>query len=213
MFLRPAGLCLAAIALASSGTARAECATSAAGQPYATGSAAASASASTVTTRRLGAERAAFLDALSKLKKCVGDKGKPITGWSLLAVRYFDSDPVVETDVGARFDDIPVVTALGSAAVSTAKSTKDEVRIDTTQAAVTIAQRNAKEALDIVFPVDAAGSVRQTLSGTLDRCVTSEASYWDDGAISVKLTCGKGLDPKQETVKKGQPAVLKHAAP
>ncbi len=190
-----------------------ECPTTPAGDPYATGQAAASATADSAGLRRVGAERAAFLDALTHLKTCLGERAKTVTGWSVAAVRYFDSDPIVEVDVSARFDKTPVVTVLGAALPDTSKKGGiDQVRVEATRAAVISARRNAAEALDVVFATEGtAGKVRKTLASTLSACATGEVAYWDDGSVSVKVTCGKGVDADQKTETKPQPAIGKHA--
>lgn len=202
MSLRPAlaALAFAALALVAAGARAEECPRNAAGQSYATGTGSGSAKADTAGLRRVGAERAAFFDGLNKLRGCLGDKANKVTGWNVAEVRYFDSDPIVEVDVLAAFDAAAQVTILGSALPNLARSAAaggniKEARLSTTRAAVAMAQRNAKEALDAVFPSTdgAAGSVKKELAGSVGGCVTSDIAYFDDQAVSVKVTCGRSV--------------------
>jgi hypothetical protein len=189
-----------------------DCARGANNNPMATGSGNAGVNAANAGAKRLGAERAAFLDATNKLKKCLGDRVKSVTGWSLSPVRYFDADPIVEVDVMALFDKTPTVTVIGSALPSTTSggNAKSE-RIKTTTGAKTLAQRNAKEALRAVFPTqgETEGDISSRLMGSLGACSTDEITYWDDAAVTVKLTCGKSPATPDPTPS-GQPAIGKH---
>jgi uncharacterized membrane protein YdfJ with MMPL/SSD domain len=191
-----------AVVLAPATARAAECAKSAAGAPMATGKGNVNAKAETAGKARLGAERAAFLDALTELRKCLGDKASTVTGWTVAEVRYFDSDPVVEVDVAASFDPAPQVTVLGSSIpdvekVQAAGGNIASARLTTTRSAEAVAKRNAQEALGAVFPeTGAAGAARQELAGMLGGCVRADLTYWDDQAVTVKLTCGKGVESK-----------------
>ncbi len=193
----------AALLVASATAARAEpCAQTASHQPFATGSGKADPRADSAGLRRLGAERAAFLDALVRLRACLGPRASTVTGWSVAAVRYFDSDPIVEVDVAASFDKAPQLTVLGSALPDVARESLrggnvKRARLETTRAAVTMAQRNATEALDVLFPStgEKGGDVKQTLAGSLGGCATSDIAYWGDQAVSVRLTCGQAIKP------------------
>lgn len=182
------------IAAASSAHA-AECAKNASGQPMATGNGKANPKAAGKGQSRLQAERAAFLDALTNLRGCL-DKAKSPTGWSIADVRYFDSDPIVEVDVVALFDGAPQVTVLGSAVPNTdsGETNVKKLRLSTQTAAKTVAQRNAAEALNVVFPEGTAGDLKHELSGSLSSCQPIDIAYWADAAVSVKLTCGKGVN-------------------
>ncbi len=187
-----------AVMLASP-AARAQCAKTASGQPYATGTGDADPAAETAGLRRLGAERAAFLDALAKLHACLGAKASGVTGWSLAAVRYFDSDPIVEVDVAATFDQAPRIAVLGSALPNIAREMRrgsniKRLRLSTTRAAKVMAERNAAEALNVVFPAGGkTGDVRQVVAGAIGGCATTDIAYWSDQAVSVKLICGKAV--------------------
>jgi hypothetical protein len=204
---------LAACALAAlPGTARAaECAKNAAGKPFATGNGKNNPKAETKGKARLGAERAAFFDALSQLKDCLGDQAKGVTGWTVADVRYFDSDPIVEVDVAASFEPAPQVTVLGSAVPNLDKGDANvkKVRLDTQRAATAIAQRNAKEALDVVFPDGSEGETRSQLAGSLGACQVVDINYWSDQAVSVKVTCGKDVKAAPATGHDA-PALQKH---
>ena len=187
---------LAALLLAAPAAARAaDCAQSADGRPLATGSGNASAKADTKGKARLGAERAAFLDGLSKLKACLGEKAKTVTGWSITEVRYYDADPIVEVDVAAAFDAAPQITVLGSALPNLDKGADNvkKIRLETQRAATAVAQRNAMEALAVVFPEGEGGDLRQQLAGSLGACQIVDITYWSDQAVTVKSTCGKDV--------------------
>lgn len=187
---------LAACALAIPGTAlAAECQKNAAGKPVVTGSGKANPKAETKGHARLGAERAAFFDALIQLKACLGDQAKAVTGWTVSDIRYFDSDPVVEVDLAASFEPTPHVTVLGSAIPNLAKGDVNvkKVRLETQRAATAVAQRNAKEALDVAFPEGSEGDTRSQISGSLGACQVVDLNYWSDQAVSLKLTCGKDV--------------------
>jgi hypothetical protein len=211
-------LVLALTALAAGRAGAEECPKSAAGAAFATGSGSGNAKADTAGLRRLGAERAAFMDALGKLRACLGPKAKDVTGWSIADVRYFDSDPIVEVDVAAAFDAKQQVTVLGSALPNAAKTAAaggnvKQARLETTRAAVTMAQRNARESLEAAFPAadGAEGEAKKVLAGSLGGCVTNEITYWDDASVNVKLTCGKAVEAPAKVEPKAQPAIEKHA--
>lgn len=203
---------LAACALALPATVHAaECQKNAAGKPFATGNGKQNPKAETKGKARLGAERAAFFDALTQLKACLGDQAKTVTGWTVADVRYFDSDPIVEVDVAASFEPAPQVTVLGSAVPNLDKGDANvkKVRLETQRAATAIAQRNAKEALDVAFPEGSEGDTRAQLSGSLGACQVVDINYWSDQAVSVKVTCGK--DVKAASAEgHDAPAIQKH---
>jgi hypothetical protein len=180
----------------------------------ATGTANANAKAASKGASRLGAERAAFLEALKNLKSCLGDGPSKVTGWTISEVRYFDSDPVVEVDVAASTAADPKVTILGSGIPNLGGASVGDVRVKTTRSATLNAQRNAKEALDVAFPNDgAAGETKKVIAGTLKGCATTKISYWDDQAVTVTLECGKGVDGQAAAPKPtAAPALEKHAA-
>jgi hypothetical protein len=195
--MRLLALVLAACAFAVPAARAADCTPNAAGQPVATGNGNGNAKADTKGKARLQAERGAFLDALTKLRACLGDKAKTVTGWSIADVRYFDSDPIVEIDVVASFDAAPQVTVLGSAVPNLDKGEENvkKVRLATQRAATAIAQRNAKEALDVVFPSGDGDAAKSQLAGSLGGCQVVDIAYWSDQAVSVKATCGKDVKP------------------
>jgi hypothetical protein len=192
----------------------ADCKKNAAGAPTVTGSGNADAKAENAGKRRLGAERGALLDALRQIKSCLGDNAGKVTGWSITDVRYFDADPVVEMDVTASFEASPRVTVLGSGLPDLKKAAltgnTGHARVQTTRAAVLSAQRNAKEALDAAFPSEGSGGeLKQTIVGSLGGCSTDLVSYWDDQAVTVRLTCGKDVEKGSEPEPKDAPKVEK----
>jgi len=204
------------LAAAVPATARgAECAQNKAGAPMATGKGNVTQKESAGLSR-LFAERAAFLDALGELRKCMGEKASTVTGWTVSEVRYFDSDPVVEVDVAGTFDAAPQVTALGSGIPDVEKIKAQggnvaSARLTTKQSAVNAAKRNAKEALDALWPASgASGAAKQEISGMLGGCVVGDIAYWDDHAVSVKVTCGRGVVSKGDPEGHKAPPVGKH---
>lgn len=167
---------------------------------------------------RLSAERGAFLDALAKLKPCLqaGEESK-LSGWEIAAIRYFDSDPVVEIDLVARLgEETKKVSALGSALPSKARldsgATLAQLRIETTRAATVVAQRNAKESLDALLPSSskAGAELRSTLQGTLGSCAATDVTYWDDQAVSVRVTCFQGVLAQTTVEPSVAPKLLSH---
>lgn len=197
---------LSAAAL-SAAPARAECAKSPTGAPMATGEGKGSSDAKNAAVRRVKAERAAYLDALTKLRACLGEEGvAKVTGLGVVETRYFDSDPIVEVDVAALTGEQPKVVLLASAPPKTDAGSVNKIRLATTRAAVTLAQRGAAEALDAFVPAaEKTGTVRASLEGVLGGCQEKEVAFWDDGAVSVTVECSKG--EKGDVVKKGQPEV------
>lgn len=188
-------------------SARAECPKSASGQAMATGEGRASASAENAAKRRLGAERAAYLDALSRLKGCLtADEAAKLTSVTVTDVRYFDSEPIVEVDVAVASEGPAKFVVLGAAAPSTKADNVQKARVGATRAALTYARRNAAESLDALLPTsDKAGTAKKFFSALLTNCDATEVSYWDDGAVSMKVECSK--EAKAEPVETKAPAV------
>ena len=213
MTIRVAVLSVVAGLSLTAGAARAaECPVTYAGLPYATGMGKGNPSADSAGVRRLGAERAAFMGALANLKACLGDKAKDVTGWSIVEVRYFDSDPLVEIDVAAS-SKAQQITVIGSG-LPTAKKDANvaDARVSATRAALSTARRNAQEALDAVFPsAGAPGNVKKTLKGTLNGCATGKTTYWDDQAVTVEITCSKTATAGGTPKPANQPVIQQHA--
>jgi hypothetical protein len=212
---RIAAFVISSLGLAGTALA-APCQTTPTGAPRATGGGKGNAKAATSGLRRLQAERAAFLDAVTQLKACLGEKASEAKGWSISDVRYFDSDPIVEVDVVALLEGAPQVTVLGSGLPNTKKAQEaggglQQAKIEARRAAISNAQRNAKEALDAVLPKEGdAGRAYQELSGSLGACSLDDVAFWDDQAISVKLTCGRAAPAEKAPEEHPAPAVQKH---
>lgn len=188
--------------------AQAECDKSAAGAAMATGEGKAFTTGTSASQRRLGAERAAYMDALGKLRACLTpDELKALTSVTIAGVRYYDSDPLVEVDVQAQIEGPAKFVVLGSAAPKMDGKDIKKVRIGATRAALTLARRNAAEALNVILPEsENEGTARKSFTALLTNCDATEVSYWDDGAVSMKVECSK--DAKAEKVEVPAPALL-----
>lgn len=210
-----AGVAGALVVLALSLTsqaARAECSRNADGDAFATGEGRARANADTTAMRRLGAERAAYLDALTKLKACLEGEKPQFKSVTVSDVRYFDSEPIVEVDLVGKAEGHARLVVLASASPrAKAGANIHKVRLDATRAAVALARRNASEALDVLWPNDAAkeGSAKSSFTALLTGCDATQVSYWDDGAVSVRVECSN--EAKAEQIKGPAPALRQRA--
>ena len=106
---------------------------------------------------------------------------------------------------------ISLLTVIASGLAFTPAMADDDanlqkVRLGATRAALSLARRNAREALDAFLPeAEKAGTARKSFEGLLTGCDGTEVSYWDDGAVSMKVECSKA--DKGELAEKAPPAV------
>lgn len=193
--------------------AQAQCEKADSGAAMATGEGKAFTKATSASQRRLGAERAAYMDALTKLRACLTpDELKALSSVTISSVRYYDSEPLVEVDIEAQSDGPAKFVVLGSAAPSMDGKDIKTVRIAATRAALTLARRNASEALNVILPEsEKEGTARKSFTALLTNCDATEVSYWDDGAVSLKVECSN--DAKAEKVEVPAPTILKRDAP
>lgn len=188
--------------------AQAQCEKKADGATVATGEGKAFTSATSASQRRLGAERAAYMDALAKLRACLSPEAlESLASVTVADVRYFDSEPLVEVDLQAQSEGPVKFVVLGSAAPKMDGKDINKVRIGATRAALTLARRNAAEALNVILPEsEKEGTARKSFMALLTDCDATQVSYWDDGAVSMKVECSK--DAKAEKVEVPAPAIL-----
>lgn len=208
MTMRTGWMVAAALGLvAVASPARAECGKTADGLAMATGSGKAFTGGETAAKRRLGAERAAYLDALTKLRACLKpEQVEKVVSVTVSDVRYFDSEPIVEVDVAANTQGPAKFVVLGGAAPKVSADNIQKVRIGATRAALTLARRNAAEALNVLLPAaEKEGTARKSFSALLTDCDATEVSYWDDGAVSMKVECSK--EAKAERVETPAPGI------
>lgn len=196
------------VGVAAALPAQAQCEKTAEGVITATGEGKAFSAATSASQRRLGAERAAYMDALTRLRGCMtAEELESLSAVTVAAVRYYDSEPLVEVDLRAQGKGPAKFVVIGSAAPKMDGKDINKVRIGATRAALTVARRNAAEALDLILPKgEKEGSARKSFTALLTRCDATEVSYWDDGAVSMKVECSEGA--KAEKVELPAPAIL-----